>query len=151
MGNGTRVFDQRIDGRSLIGRRYAELTSMLARDSCPDVDQMTEAQIQIHKTSAGLIILRENLDVKIAKGEEVDVATYCRIANSLNRTLVTGGLKRVPKDVGPTLGDILVADHRRRLAEVVDAGADRLGVEIEGDDVAARDEAELDDDDEDSP
>lgn len=38
---------------------------------------------------------------------------YCRIANSLARTLRTIGLSRVARDGGPSLGEILRADLRR--------------------------------------
>ena len=49
----------------------------------------------------GIGDLRENLDIKAAQGEAIDVSTYCRISNSLRRVLDTIGLHRVPRDITP--------------------------------------------------
>ena len=47
--------------------------------------------------AAGLVVLRESLDVKAARGEKVDSGEYCGIANTLRRMLVTCGIRREPR------------------------------------------------------
>ena len=64
-------------------------------------DHLTEAMLQLIRSAAGLIVLREELDSKAANGEQVSVVEYCRISNSLRRLLATIGLERRSKDVTP--------------------------------------------------
>jgi hypothetical protein len=68
---------------------------------------LSEAQLQLVRSAAGLIILRERLDLRALNDERVDVAEYCRISNSLRRVLATIGLQRTAKDVTPTLSEYL--------------------------------------------
>ena len=99
IGNGSRVLDG-IDGRSHVARRHVEITAAIAQD-CGGIDVVSEAQLQLIRSAAGLVILREDLDSKAADGERIDVATYCRISNSLRRVLSTIGLERRAKDITP--------------------------------------------------
>jgi hypothetical protein len=48
-----------------------------------------------------------------ASAKQLD--TYQRTANTLRRLLMTLGLQRRAKDVGPTFGDILREGHRREM------------------------------------
>jgi hypothetical protein len=101
VGLGRRLLDG-ADGRSSVARRYREVAALLAQDVSPDPDQLTEAQRQLIRTTAGLVILRERLDVRLIKGEtNISTAKYCRIANSLRRILATIGLTRMPRDITP--------------------------------------------------
>jgi len=78
------------------------VAALLARDVSPDPARLTEAQRQLIRTSAGLVVLREHFDVRLIKGEtNVSVGKYTRIANSLRRVLVTIGLQRHARDVTP--------------------------------------------------
>jgi hypothetical protein len=104
IGNGSRVLDG-IDGRSHIARRHIEISASIAKD-LGGANLLSEAQLQLIRSAAGLVILREDLDAKAADGERIDVATYCRISNSLRRVLDTIGLERRAQDI-TTLGDIL--------------------------------------------
>lgn len=99
VANGSRLLDG-LDGRSAPARRYRDLTATLASDS-GGRDNLTEAQFQLIRSAAGLVVLREALDAKALNGEEIDTGDYCRISNSLRRLLSTVGLDRVPRDVTP--------------------------------------------------
>ncbi|MBK5199442.1 MAG: hypothetical protein JJE37_14370 [Methyloceanibacter sp.] len=106
-----------------MARRYGELIAVIAADQ-GGADTISEAQLQLIRSAAGLIVLRENLDAKAVNGEPIDVSTYCKISNSLRRVLDAIGLKRKMKDV-TTLGSILRASIRRdREAEDVEFEVD---------------------------
>jgi hypothetical protein len=87
-----------IDGRSLVARRYRDVECTIAQD-LGGADQLSEAQLQLIRSAAGLIVLRENLDAATVNGEPIDIGNYCKISNSLNRVLGAIGLRRVSKDV----------------------------------------------------
>jgi hypothetical protein len=105
IGNGSAVLDG-VDGRTLVARRFREIGAAIAIDLGGE-SELTEAQKQLVRSVAGLVALRERLDVQAAKGEPIDSGEYCRISNSLRRCLATIGLHRVPKNVGPTLSEVL--------------------------------------------
>jgi hypothetical protein len=102
IANGSRVLDG-VDGRSHHVRRFREVSSAICHDIDPSAngDNLTEAKRQIIRSAAGLVCLRESLDVKAAKEgpDAVNVATYCLISNTLRRVLTTIGLERVQLDV----------------------------------------------------
>jgi hypothetical protein len=98
VANGSIILNG-VDGRSLIARRFKELAAAIALDLAGELDELTEAQRQLIRTASGLIVLREDLDTKIANGEQVDVAEYVHISNGLRRVLATIGLERRPKDI----------------------------------------------------
>jgi hypothetical protein len=50
-------------------------------------------------SAAGLVVLRERLDVKAINGKDIDAGEYCQISNTLRRVLTVIGLKRVPIDI----------------------------------------------------
>lgn len=105
--NGRRLIEG-LDARSAPARRYRDLQSAMAAD-LGGLDYLTEAQLQLVRSAAGLVMLRERLDSKALNGEPIHTATYCRICNSLRRVLSTVGLKRVAKDITPTLAQYLDA------------------------------------------
>jgi hypothetical protein len=98
LANGTRILEG-IDGRSYVARRYRELGALITRDVAPDPDVLTEAQKQLIRSAAGLVVIREALDVKAVNGEPIDAGEYCAVSNTLRRVLTTIGLKREPKDI----------------------------------------------------
>ncbi len=115
VGNGSRVLDS-VDGRSHIARRHVEITAQIAED-LGGINRLSEAQLQLIRSAAGLVVLREGLDAKASNGEPIDVSTYCRISNSLRRVLSTIGLTRVPKDVTPPDPLTYAREYDRRKAE----------------------------------
>jgi hypothetical protein len=99
ISNASRVLDG-IDGRSHVARRFREVSTALGSD-LGGTEHLTEAQLQLCRSAAGLVVLRESLDVQAANegAEAVNVPTYALICNSLRRVLTTIGLERVPRNV----------------------------------------------------
>jgi hypothetical protein len=97
IANGRAVLEG-VDNRTHVARRYRELNALISHDVSPAAD-LTEAQKQLIRSAAGLVVLRERLDVQAIKGKDIDAGEYCAISNTLRRVLTTIGLKRVPKDI----------------------------------------------------
>jgi len=51
--------------------------------------------------------LAEHLEARWLSGEEIDPVLYCTLANAQKRLLESVGLRRVPRDVTPSLTDYL--------------------------------------------
>src|SRR5438876_6459913 len=90
IANGSAILEG-VDGRSHVARRYREIGALLASDMGGH-DQLTEAQRQLVRSAAGLVVLRERLDVRAVNGETVDTGEYCAVSNTLRRVLTTIGL-----------------------------------------------------------
>lgn len=118
IANGSRLLTD-LDHRSAPARRYRDLISAIASD-LGGYDSLSEAQIQLVRSAAGLVVLRERLDLKALHDEKVDTSEYCRISNSLRRVLSTIGLKRVSRDVTPDLRTYL----RTRGGQTIEAEDD---------------------------
>jgi hypothetical protein len=59
----------------------------------------------------------EVLEVRFAKAGEAsaaDLEVYQRCSNSLRRLLEAIGLQRRPREVGPTLSDLLIEQQQQR-------------------------------------
>jgi hypothetical protein len=99
IANGSRVLDG-VDQRSHVARRFREVSGALGSD-LGGTEHLTEAQLQLCRSAAGLVVLRESLDVLACKQgpEAVSVSNYALITNSLRRVLTTIGLTRIPRNV----------------------------------------------------
>jgi hypothetical protein len=77
-------------------------------------DLISEAQFALIKRSAGLECELEQMEGRMSQGEQVDLDCYGRAASHLRRLLESLGLERKPREAGPSLGDLLVADLRQQ-------------------------------------
>ena len=75
---------------------------------------LSEAQLALCKRAAGLECELEQMEGRMSQGIEVDLDRYGRAASHLRRILESLGLERKPKDIGPTLGDLLREDQRQQ-------------------------------------
>ena len=89
-----------VDGRSMMARRFREITSGIERDLGGD---LTEAQRQLLARAATLACWCEDRETELARGEQFDAAEYATISNALRRLLTDLGLGRHSKDVTPDL------------------------------------------------
>jgi hypothetical protein len=78
---------------------------------------LSEAQFALCKRAAGLECELEQMEGRMSQGVEVDLDRYGRAASHLRRILETLGLERKPKQIGPTLGDLLRQDQERQRLE----------------------------------
>jgi hypothetical protein len=104
-----------LDERSAPARRYRDLQHSFAHDLLGDTDP-SEMQLQLIRSAAGLVVLREALDTRCLNGEKVDSGDYTRITNSLRRLLCSLGHKRKPREVN---GGVIDHDDDNQIAELL--------------------------------
>jgi hypothetical protein len=107
ISNGSNILPG-VDGRSTWVRRLRDLISLHLSDLGGD-DAVSEAERSIIRRAATLTVELERLELIFAlagqaQPEQIDL--YQRTANSLRRLLESIGIKRVPRDVTPSLADI---------------------------------------------
>jgi hypothetical protein len=93
-----------VDGRSLMARRFREVSAAMAADLGGD---LTEAQRHLVARAATLICWCEEREAELARGEQFDVSQYGAVTNALRRLLDTLGIERRARDVTPSLVDYL--------------------------------------------
>jgi hypothetical protein len=98
-----------VDGRSMMARRFREITTGVEADLGGD---LTEAQRALLARAATLACWCEEREAELAKGEQFDAAEYATIANALRRLLSDLGLDRVARDVTPDLSDYIAGRAR---------------------------------------
>src|SRR6516162_1251115 len=115
VSNGRRLFVDG-DGNSAWSRRYRDLIVGHVSD-LGGRDMLSEAQLSLIKRASTLELELEQAEGRLSKGEQIDLDCYGRAASHLRRILESLGLERKPRNIGPTLGDLLRADHERRQME----------------------------------
>ena len=110
VGNGggkTRLLSLHdLDRRTAAYRRTVDLIEAIEGD-LGGADQLSTGQRQIVQRIGLMCALSESLEARWLSGEEIDPAIYCAIANAQKRLLELVGLRRVPRDVTPSLTDYL--------------------------------------------
>jgi hypothetical protein len=96
------------DPNSAWSRRYRDLMAGHISD-LGGQDQLSVAQLSLCRRAAALENELERLEAKLSNGDDVDLDRYGRAASHLRRLLETLGLRRVPRDVTPTLRSYLTA------------------------------------------
>ena len=95
-----------VDGRSPWVRRCKDVIASHLSDT-PDA---SAAERSIIRRASVLTVELERMERQFALAGEADaddLDAYQRCANSLRRLLEAVGLQRRPRDVGPSLGDVL--------------------------------------------
>jgi hypothetical protein len=105
-----------VDGRSLIARRYRDIAQAILTDQ-GGADQVSEARLQLVRRFSAAAVLAEQLEARLANGEDIDIAEHALLCSTLVRVANKIGINRIPKDLGPTLGDLIRQDQeQQRLA-----------------------------------
>ena len=89
-----------LDRRTAAYQRTVALIDAIEADAGGH-DQLTTGQRQIIQRIALTCALAEHLEARWLSGEEIDPVLYCTLANAQK------GLRRVPRDVTPSLTDYL--------------------------------------------
>lgn len=100
-----------IDGRSLPYQRYRAIVSALAVDA-GGVEQVGAVKAQLIRRFAAASVLSEQLDARIANGEQVDIAEFSALSSTLVRLAQRIGIDRVAKDVSG-FGDRMLEYHEQ--------------------------------------
>jgi hypothetical protein len=94
------------DGRQAQARRFRDLVRSMISDA-GGVENCTEVRLGLIRRLAAATVLSEEIEGKAVNGEPVDVGTFCQLASTTVRLASRLGVERVPRDVSPSLADIL--------------------------------------------
>jgi hypothetical protein len=83
----------------------------LTRDLGSD---LSEAQQELVKRASVLATLLEHFEARLLLGERVSVSEYVELLNAQRRIIAMLGIRRQPRDITPSLADIL-AEHETTL------------------------------------
>ncbi|MEQ8228604.1 MAG: hypothetical protein RIA64_11015 [Rhodospirillales bacterium] len=103
VSNGTDILAG-IDGRSAVARRYRDIIQEISTDLG---GELTETQLQIARRAASLAIWCESQESMMANGGELNISEFTTATNALRRLLADLGYAKVPRDVTPSLAEIL--------------------------------------------
>jgi hypothetical protein len=95
-----------VDGRSLIARRYRDIMSAIASDQ-GGVDRLSEARLQLIRRFAAAACLAEQLEARLARGEQIDIQEHSLLVSTMVRVAQRIGVDRVPRYVAPSLAEYL--------------------------------------------
>jgi hypothetical protein len=108
--NGSAVLPG-VDGRSLIARRYKDICAAILTDQGGD-DMCSESRRQLIRRFAAAAVLAEQMEARLANGEEIDIAEHALLTSTMVRVAQRIGVDRIPRDVSsPSLADILREEH----------------------------------------
>ena len=108
-----------VDGRCIYAKRYKEICSQLIEDQGGE-GELSEARLQLVRRFATTCVLAEQLEVRLAVGEKIDVTEHATIVNSLVRIASRIGIDRIPRNITPSLRDYLDARADQRDYEEVE-------------------------------
>jgi hypothetical protein len=100
------------DGRSLVARRYRDIASMVASEQNPD--QLSEARKQLIRRFAAASVLAEQMEARLANGEQINVTEHALLCSTLVRLTQRIGLNRAQRNLTPSLEEYLAAKRRER-------------------------------------
>src|ERR1700733_98422 len=101
VSNGHRILPD-IDGRSMIARRYRDIASQIVSDQGGS-DLCSESRLQLIRRFAAASVLAEELEAKLARGEQIDVSEHALLCSTLTRLASRIGVERRSKDETPSL------------------------------------------------
>lgn len=96
ISNGTDLLPN-IDGRSVIARRYRDISMAIAADQ-GGVDACSESRLQLIRRFAASACLAEQLEAALARGEDISVERHALLVSSMVRVARQIGVDRIAKD-----------------------------------------------------
>jgi hypothetical protein len=107
VSNGREVLPD-VDGRSTVARRYRDISGAIVADQ-GGINQCSESRLQLIRRFAAAAVLAEQMESRLANGEEVDIAEHALLTSTMVRVAQRIGINRLPKNITPDLRDYLEA------------------------------------------
>jgi len=114
--NGFKYLDD-CDGRSPVFRRYKDVSQLVMQDLGDP--SPSEIQCQLSRRIGGLSVLAEQLESQLCRDGSLsveEIATYTQLASVLSRIAAKLGIRKVPRDVTPSLEEYLATKQAERSA-----------------------------------
>lgn len=103
------------DARSAGARRFRDLVDALSADLG---DNLSEADLAMVRTAAGLTLKSELMQADLAAGKDVDAETLIKLAGTSRRALAAISAKAVDrKPAGQTLAEYMAAKQAAQQAD----------------------------------
>jgi hypothetical protein len=99
-----------VDGRTYAARVFDKIVGDVTAD-LGGRDQLSAVEATLVEAFAGCAVMVDDYNTRALLGERPDPFVYCQVASTLVRVASRLGLQRRARDVGPTLGDLMRADH----------------------------------------
>lgn len=101
VSNGSEILEG-IDGRTATARRFRDVLAEIISD-LGGVDRLSEGQRQLARRCAMLAVECEKLEALGVAGQAINLETYGQLTDRMGRAFQRLGLKRVPRNVTPTI------------------------------------------------
>ena len=114
--NGLRRGKLRLIDRSQLDRRckaalkFDAIASGIAEDLGGD-DRLSTVQKHLVEAFAGVALAVNDLNARLLLGEEIDLLEQSQAVSTMVRVAQRIGIRRVARDVSPTLADILRSEE----------------------------------------
>ena len=105
VSNGRDVLPS-IDGRSLIAGRYRDIVTAIVGDQ-GGADHCSESRTQLIRRFAAAAVLAEQMESKMANGEEINIQDHALLCSTLVRVAQRIGIDRRARTIVPDLKDYL--------------------------------------------
>jgi hypothetical protein len=89
-----------VDGRSLVARRYRDIASAVLADQ-GGLQDCSESRLQLIRRFAAASCLAEQLEAKLARGEQIDIQEHALLCSTLTRLAQRIGIDRRQRDITP--------------------------------------------------
>jgi hypothetical protein len=106
-----------VDGRSIVARRYRDISAQILADQ-GGLEQCSESRLQLIRRFAAAAVLAEQMEARLAKGEQIDISEHSLLCSTLTRLATRLGIDRVPKPVMSS-GDLLAQDLEEQQQEAL--------------------------------
>jgi len=114
------------DPNSAWARRYRDLVAGHVND-LGGRTELSEAELSLIRRASALECELEGMEAKMSQGEQVSLELYGRLVDRLGRTLQRVGLRRAPRDITPSLADIIAQDEAEEAARAAQDAEDTEG------------------------
>lgn len=106
VSNGSRLHAGEVDGRTEAARRFRDVLAEIVSD-LGGADILSEGQRQLARRAAMMSVEAERQEAEAVAGGKLDPDAFGALADRLGRVFNRLGLKRVPRDVTPTIAEIM--------------------------------------------
>jgi hypothetical protein len=104
--NGRDLLHGVTDKRSFAYKRFREITDQILVDQ-GGVENCSESRLQLVRRFAAAAVIAEQLETRLANGEEIDVQQHSTLSSTLVRLSNKIGINRIARDITPKLADYL--------------------------------------------
>jgi hypothetical protein len=101
------------DKRGPAARRFKDILAAILSD-LGGGDLLTEGQKQLARRCSLLAVECELIEARAVVGEEINLEVYGQMTDRMGRAFQRLGLRRIPKDITPSLHAYLTAEADRK-------------------------------------